>query len=205
MTDNCYWDRLLFFLYQALIASDRCSDLADCHSCVKTRLGTVTGRVVRVLGPGGCATCGWCPRHPGCCVAEQCGSGDEPRAADWSQEGSSNARFGTCICLDLPWRSGRAEASCQPGRGSLAVRHLPQPVSGSLPGTERSWQRPRAIPPAGGSGVSPGSQHVWGRGARHSGPWRRWDMPEWCPLPQGNWAAPKHWAALLQPRGWSMA
>uniref|UniRef100_A0A8C9MGR5 Dual specificity protein phosphatase n=1 Tax=Serinus canaria TaxID=9135 RepID=A0A8C9MGR5_SERCA len=40
--DNCYWERLLFFLYQALIASGECPNLADCHGCVETRLGTVT-------------------------------------------------------------------------------------------------------------------------------------------------------------------
>lgn len=70
------------------------------------------------------------------------------------------------------------------------------PAHRSLPGSQPRWVPPRVLP---------WSRHVCDTGAGHPGPWRGWDMPGGCPLPQGNRAAAEHWAALLQPRWWSLA
>lgn len=144
--------------------------------CQRHGWGQSQPGLVPVLRAGGCATCGRTVRL-----------WRQAQRSRLEPEGSSNARFGTPLCWERLCPCGTAR------------------VSGSPPGRERGWQRPRSAPPAPGTGLFPGAQHVWGSPARHPGPCRRRDMPGGCPLPQGTRAAPKQWAALLQPRWWSLA
>lgn len=177
MTDNCYWDRvatllaldrLLFFLYRALIASDECADLAECHGCVEDTAGDSHSQCWWVSCGQGAVPLG--ADVPGTRAAvwqnsaaleerpeKQTGAGKDPGMPSLVPASVSSGCAGR----------GGAEASGQPwGCGdSRAARHLPQPISQRPPGLSGAGSPP-VPPPAGGSCVSPWSSACLGQRRR---------------------------------------